>query len=320
MASTTFKLNTGAEIPALGLGTWQSEAGEVEKAVKYALEVGYKHIDGAYCYANEEEVGKGLAAAFAAGIKREDIFVTSKLWCTYHSRPLEGLNKSLAALGLDYVDLFLVHWPIAMNPAGNDDRFPKHPDGSRDLVKGWSHIQTWKGMQELVGTGKVKAIGVANYSKVFLEELLSDEGTKVVPAVNQIENHPSLPQNEIVSFCKEKGIHVTAYSPLGSSGCPMLKAAPVVEVAKTRGVSEAAVLLSWHLARGSSVLAKSVTPARIKANIDSLITLSADDMKVLNEYAEGLEKKGEVVRYVYPAFGVAFGFPDKPEGIKPWLM
>lgn len=129
---------------------------------------------------------------------------------------------------------------------GNDDRFPKLPDGSRDLVKPevWSHIQTWKEMEKLVGTGKVKAIGVANYSLRYLNQLLPE--ATIVPAVNQIENHPSLPQQEIVDFCKSKGIHITAYSPLGSAGSPMLSAAPVVEVAKKLSTTPAIVLLSWN--------------------------------------------------------------------------
>ncbi|PBP28587.1 Aldo/keto reductase [Diplocarpon rosae] len=309
MADTRFKLNTGAEIPALGLGTWQSSPGEVRKAVSHALSVGYKHIDAAYCYGNEDEVGEGLKEAFASGIKREDIFVTTKLWCTYSSRVEEGLNKSLKSLGLDYVDLYLVHWPVAMNPNGNDDRFPKHPDGSRDLVLEWKHTQTWKEMEKLVATGKVKAIGVANYSVKFLEELLPQ--ATIVPAVNQIENHPSLPQQEIVDFCKAKGIHITAYSPLGSSGSPLFKEKAVLEVAAKRGITPGSVLLSYHLARGNSVLAKSVNPDRIKANKEDLVKLDDSDMKILNDYAEGLTKSGKVVRYVYPAFGVDFGFPDK---------
>ncbi|EHK97518.1 putative protein GCY [Glarea lozoyensis 74030] len=305
MATKTFKLNTGAEIPALGLGTWQSAAGEVENAVGYALSVGYRHIDAAYCYGNEDEVGEGLRTAFDSGIERKDIFVTTKLWCTYHSRVEEALNKSLKSLGLDYVDLYLVHWPVAMNPNGNHDKFPKHEDGSRDLIKDWSHVQTWKAMEKLVATGKVKAIGVCNYSVKYLEQLLKE--ASIVPAVNQIENHPSLPQQEVVDFCKEKGIHVTAYSPLGSTGSPMFEAAPIVEVAKKRGVTPA-------IARGSSVLAKSVNSERIKANME-LIDLDTEDMKTLNAYADGLEKSGKVVRYVYPAFGVNFGFKDKPDGM-----
>ncbi|PVH77751.1 Aldo/keto reductase [Cadophora sp. DSE1049] len=308
MADTKFKLNTGAEIPALGLGTWQSGPGEVKKAVSYALSVGYKHIDCAYCYGNEDEVGEGLKEAFANGVKREDIFVTTKLWSTYHSRVEQNLDMSLKSLGLDYVDLYLMHWPVAMNPNGNHEKFPKHPDGSRDLVTDWKHTQTWKAMEKLVATGKVKAIGVANYSVKYLEELLPE--ATIVPAVNQIENHPSLPQQEIVDFCKEKNIHITAYSPLGSSGSPMMKEKPILEVAEKRGVTPASVLLSYHVARGSSVLAKSVNPERIKANME-IVKLDAADMKILDDYATGLTKSGKVVRYVYPAFGVDFGFPDK---------
>lgn len=179
-------------------------------------------------------------------------------------------------------------------------------------------------MEKLLATGKVKAIGVANYSVRFLEELLPQ--ATIVPAVNQIENHPSLPQQEIVDFCKAKGIHITAYSPLGSTGSPMFKAEPIVEVAKKRSVTPASVLLSYHsesrcrcgyfilltiaVARGSSVLAKSVNPDRIKANMD-IITLDESDMKTLTDYSADLEKSGKLMRYVYPAFGVDFGFPDK---------
>ncbi|THY90535.1 Aldo/keto reductase [Aureobasidium pullulans] len=217
MSDTVFTLNTGAKIPALGLGTWQSAPGEVKNAVSHALKVGYKHIDAAYVYGNEDEVGEGLAEGFkSAGIKREDVFVTTKLWCTYHSRPEENLDLSLKSLGLDYVDLYLMHWPVPMNPKGNDPKFPKHPDGSRDLDTTWSYTQTWKEMEKLLATGKTKAIGVANFSVPFLEELMKE--AKVTPAANQIENHPYLPQQEIVDYCKEKGILITAYSPLGSTG------------------------------------------------------------------------------------------------------
>jgi glycerol 2-dehydrogenase (NADP+) len=127
---------------------------------------------------------------------------------------------------------------------GNDPKFPKLPDGSRDLDHSWTHIQTWLEMEKLVQTGKVKAIGVSNYSKRYLEELLPH--CSIIPAVNQIENHPSLPQQEIVDFCKEKGILITAYSPLGSTGSPMFKAEPIIKVAKRKGAAPAAVLLSYH--------------------------------------------------------------------------
>ncbi|KAF4215324.1 hypothetical protein CNMCM8980_006773 [Aspergillus fumigatiaffinis] len=307
---TRFKLNTGAEIPALGLGTWQSKPGEVERAVSHAISVGYRHIDTAYCYQNETEVGNGIKEALQSGkVKREDLFVTTKLWCTYHTRVEEALDKSLKNLGLDYVDLYLMHWPLAMNPEGNHELFPKHPDGSRDIVHSHSHVTTWKSMEKLLATGKTKAIGVSNYSKRYLEQLLPE--VTVVPAVNQIENHPSLPQQEIVDFCKEKGIHITAYSPLGSTGSPLFTAEPIVAVAKKRGVSPASVLLSWHIARGSSVLAKSVTPSRIEENRTSLIKLDDEDMATVAKYTNELAEKKAFQRFVYPPFGVDFGFPDK---------
>ncbi|KAF7885500.1 uncharacterized protein EAF02_004009 [Botrytis sinoallii] len=318
MADTRFKLNTGAEIPALGLGTWQSEPGAVAKAVSYALSIGYKHIDCAYVYGNEEEVGQGLKEAFASGVKREDIFITTKLWCTYHTRVEEALDKSLKRLGLDYVDLYLMHWPVPMNPNGNHELFPKHPDGSRDLQTEWSHTQTWQELEKVSKTGKTKAIGVSNYSVKNLEELFSK--ATITPAVNQIENHPSLPQQEIYDLCKSKGIHITAYSPLGSTGSPLFTAAPIVEVAKKRDVPPASILLSYHgktpvnmrlpFCSGSSVLAKSVTLDRIKANMN-IVKLDDADMKILNDYSDDLTKNGKLMRYVFPAFGVDLGFPDR---------
>ncbi|KAI0376954.1 Aldo/keto reductase [Hypomontagnella monticulosa] len=312
MAPSTFKLNTGQDIPALGFGTWQSAPGEVAAAVENALKYGYKLIDAAYCYANEDEVGQGLKAAFEKGYaKREDIFIMTKVWNTYSSRVELGLDKSLKALGLDYVDLFLVHWPVGMNPKGNDDRFPKLPDGSRDIVWDHDHVATWKQMEGLLGTGKVRGIGVCNYSKPYLEQLLAK--ADVVPAINQIENHPGLPQQEVVDFCKEKGIHVVAYSPLGSTGGPMMQSEAVTKVAERKGVSPSTVLLSYHVARGSTVLAKSVTESRIKANKE-IVDLDADDMKILNDYSDTLVKEGKIQRFVYPPFGINFGFPDKLTG------
>lgn len=175
-----------------------------------------------------------------------------------------------------------------------------------------------------MGTGKVKAIGVSNYSVRYLEQLLPE--ASIVPAVNQIENHPSLPQQEIVDFCKQKGIHITAYSPLGSTGSPLFTAEPIVEVAKKKGVTPASVLLSWHsmspfltflwnvsnsvVARGSSVLAKSVTPSRIEDN-RKLVQLDAEDMATIAKYTDSLAATKSFQRFVYPPFGVDFGFPDK---------
>ncbi|OAP61389.1 hypothetical protein AYL99_03592 [Fonsecaea erecta] len=304
MVDVPLRLNTGATIPALGLGTWQSPEGQVRAAVAYAIKSGYRHIDCAYVYGNEKEVGEGIKEGLAAtGIPRSDLFITTKLWCTYHTRVEQNLDISLKLLGLDYVDLYLIHWPIAMNPNGNDEKFPKLPDGSRDLIRDRTHIDTYKDMEKLLKTGKTKAIGVANYSKRYLEELLPH--VEVVPATNQIENHPLLPQQEIVDYCKEKGILITAYSPLGSTGSPLMKDPYVVKLAEEKGVTPGCILLSYHLARGSSVLAKSVTPSRIDEN-KKIVSLSEGDLASLAEIS-----RNGVTRFVYPAFGVDFGFPDK---------
>ncbi|KAH7018249.1 Aldo/keto reductase-like protein [Microdochium trichocladiopsis] len=308
MAPTSFKLNTGVDMPAVGLGTWQSAPGEVANAVAIALKAGYRLIDTAYCYGNEDEVGKGIKEAIDAGVvKREDIFVVTKLWNTYATRAEVGLDKSLQNLGLDYVDLFLVHWPVGMNPEGNDDRFPKLPNGERDITWEHDHVATWKQMEGLVKTGKTKAIGVSNYSKVYLEKLLAQ--AEIVPAVNQIENHPSLPQDEVVAICKENGIHIMAYSPLGSTGSPLFQNESVKKVAEKKGASPGTVLLSYHVARGSTVLAKSVTESRIKANLE-IVDLDDEDLKTLGEVSAG----GKFERFVYPPFGINFGFPDKTTG------
>lgn len=309
--NTAIPLNTGATIPALGLGTWQSAAGEVKKAVIHAIESGYRHIDCAYCYQNEDEVGEALQDVISRGIvKREDLFITSKLWCTFHTRAEEGLQKSLDLLKTPYVDLYLMHWPVPMNPNGNHPLFPKLEDGSRDLDRSITHIDTWKNLEKLIQTHpeKVKAIGVANYSVKYLEKLLAK--ATIIPAANQIENHPLLPQQEIVDFCKEKGIHITAYSPLGSTGSPLFKDEGVIAVAKKHNVAPATVLLSYHLARNSSVLAKSVTPSRIDEN-RKLISLDKEDIENL----EAVQKKNGPTRYVYPPFGVDVGFADKPGGV-----
>ncbi|ETS82057.1 hypothetical protein PFICI_07059 [Pestalotiopsis fici W106-1] len=312
MAPSSFKLNTGAEILAVGFGTWQAPPGQVAKAVEIALKSGYKLIDAAYCYANEDEVGQGLKAAFDSGIKREDIFVVTKLWNTYSTRVELCLDKSLKALGLDYVDLYLVHWAVGMNPngtrpdGGDADRFPLLPNGERDILWDHDHVETWKLMEALPQT-KARAIGVCNYSETYLTNLLKH--AKIVPAVNQIENSPLLPQQEVVDLSKKNGIHIMAYSPLGSTGGPLLESEQVKSLASAKGVSPGAILLSYHVARGSTVLAKSVTESRIKENL-KIVDLDSKDLDVLAQ----LTKEKAPVRYVYPPFGINFGFPDKQEG------
>lgn len=307
MSTTTFLLNTGAKIPAVGLGTWQSNPGQVRRAVSHAIKVGYRHIDCAYCYGNEEEVGLGIEDGLTAtGLQRSDLFITTKLWCTYHTRVEQNLDMSLKLLGLDYVDLYLMHWPVAMNPDGNHEKFPKKEDGSRDLILDRKATQTYLEMERLLQTGKVKAIGVCNFSRPFLEQMLPR--VNVTPAVNQIENHPLLPQQEIVDLCQDRGIVVEAYSPLGSTGSPLMQHPTVLQIAQETGASPGTVLLSYHIARGVVALPKSVTPSRIEENL-KVIELSPSHLGALQNISQS-----QLQRIVYPEFGVNFGFPDKDYG------
>lgn len=241
-------------------GTWRSPVGEVEAAVYHAIvHAGYRHIDCAFAYGNEAEVGSALKRIFAEGhVTRSDLFITSKLWSTYHTRAAEGIQKSLDLLGLDYLDLYLIHWPIPLNAHGNSDLFPTLPDGSRDIDTNWTFNQTWASLEDLHKAGKARAIGVSNFSVPYLQRLL--EGAKVVPAVNQIENHPLLLQTKLVEFCQSKGIVVTAYSPFGSIGGPLL-ANPVLKgIAEKNGVSVGNVILNslcrfTQLSFGTGVIA-----------------------------------------------------------------
>ncbi|KAK4109079.1 Aldo/keto reductase [Canariomyces notabilis] len=250
----TFKLNTGDSMPAIGLGTWQSPPGQVEKAVEAALRAGYRHIDTALAYGNEKEVGAGIRAS---GVPREEIWLTTKLDNTWHKDVTKGIDSSLESLGTSYVDLYLMHWPSSTDP---NDTKKHYPD--------WDFVDTWREMQKLVGTGKVKNIGVSNFGIKNLERLLNDPSCKIVPAVNQIELHPGNPSPKLVAYCKEKGIHCSGYSPLGSSESPLYSNETIASIAKAKNRSAQQVLLMWGLQKGWSVLPKSVTESRIKANFD----------------------------------------------------
>ena len=230
--------------------------------------------------------------------------MTTKLWNTYHRNVEEGLETSLKSLRLDYVDLYLMHWPVSMNPNGNHPLFPKLDNGERDIDWDRSHIDTYKDLEKLLDTGKAKAIGVCNYSVKYLEQLLP--ATTVVPAVNQIETHPYLPSTDIVDFCKSKGILLTAYSPLGSTGSPLFMEEGIQKVAKKHGISEGTALISYAVARGTAVIPKSVTPARIEKNLET-VELDKEDVDAL----DAISKAKGVTRFVYPPFGIDLGFPDK---------
>jgi len=286
----TFTLNTGAKMPAVGLGTWQSGPNEVRKAVKAALLAGYRHIDTALAYGNEAEVGQGIKDS---GVPREEIWVTTKLDNPWHKRVEEGITSSLKDLGTDYVDLYLIHWPSSSDPAD----LKKHlPD--------WDFTKTWADMQKLPESGRVKNIGISNFGIKNLETLLNDSKFKTMPAVNQIELHPNCPSPKLLDYCKQKGIHCTAYSCLGSTNSPLAKDQTLQKIADAKGKTTAQVLLLWGLQRGTSVIPKSVTPSRIESNfqIDGT-SLTDDEMKQLNELPDRFKVCGDAWLPVKVFFG-----------------
>ncbi|MCO4762769.1 MAG: aldo/keto reductase [Myxococcales bacterium] len=269
----------GDQLPQLGLGTWRSEPGLVAKAIKVAVAAGYRHIDCAAIYGNEQEIGGALAELFADGVvKREDLWITSKLWNDAHAPDAvqPALEKTLADLGLDYLDLYLMHWPVASLPGG-----PQVPLEDCPLAV------TWEAMVATVGKGLTRHIGVSNFSEKKLRALVAASDHK--PEMNQIELHPYLAQQGLVDYCKATGIAVTGYSPLGSPGRPaglisaddpvLLKEPVLAEIADKHGVSAAQVLLQWALHRGTVVIPKSVTPARIEQNFAAVsVQLTEDDV------------------------------------------
>ncbi|KAI1630240.1 glycerol dehydrogenase Gcy1 [Exophiala viscosa] len=278
---TVFTLNTGAKMPGIGLGTWQSKPNEVREAVKHALLTGYRHIDTALAYGNESEVGQGIKDS---GVPRSEIWLTTKLDNTWHKRVREGIDSSLKSLGTDYVDLYLMHWPSS---TVDDDKRDKHEEG-------WTFVDTWREMQKLLDTGKVKNIGVSNFVISNLEKLLKDPSCKVVPAVNQIELHPNMPSPKTLAYCKEKGIHCTAYSCLGSTDSPLAHDKTLQKVAEAKGKSPQQVLLAWGLQRGTSVIPKSVTKSRIESNfqIDGL-ELTSEEMQTLSSIPDRFKVCGD---------------------------
>ncbi|KAG8699714.1 hypothetical protein FRC09_006444 [Ceratobasidium sp. 395] len=294
------KLNNGVEIPAIGLGTWQSKPEEVTNAVAHALKNGYKHVDCAFAYGNEAQVGEGIKKS---GVPRSEIFITSKVWSTYHRRVEESLNLTLKALGTDYLDLLLMHWPVPLNQNGNHPLFPTLPDGVRDVDKEWTIAQTWAQLEALLAAGKVRAIGVSNCSELKLNEILPT--AKVIPAVNQLELHPYNPQLKLAKFCESKGIKLQAYSPLGSTGSPMLKDEVILEIAKKHNATAPAVLIGYHVSKGHIVLPKSVTPERIEANLKAA-PLDASDLEKL----DSLAASGKQQRFIKPAWPIVLGFED----------
>lgn len=303
-----FSLSNGDQIPAVGLGTWKAEPGEVYKAIRTAISLGYRHFDCAYIYENEKEIGAALHDAIMTGeVNREELWITSKLWNTHHvlSDVQECLQITLDALQLEYLDLYLVHWPVAQQ---KDVIFPRDGSGLISLNE-VTLEETWRGMEEVLSNGLTKHIGVSNFSAKKIEGVNHTAKHKI--EVNQVELHPLLQQTGLVEYCKKENIVVTAYSPLGSRDrAAQMKAEnepdlfnipEIVNIAETHQCSPAQILIAWAINRDTVVIPKSTNEVRLKQNLEAAaIALTATEMSQIDR----LDKH---YRYVTGAF---FALPD----------
>lgn len=263
----TLTLNTGATIPQLGFGVFQVDPDETERIVADALEVGYRHIDTAAIYGNEEGVGRAIAKS---GIPRDELFITTKLWNSDQGTESAhaAIDTSLEKLGLDYVDLYLIHWPT--------------PE------KGL-YVETWKAMEEILASGKTRAIGVSNFLVEHLQDILDLGGT--VPAVNQIELHPALQSLELTQFARQHGIEIEAWGPLGQGKYPLFEEGAVVAAAEAHGKSPAQVVLRWHIQNDNIVFPKSNSRERIQQNFEIFdFELTPEEVSAI----DALERDGRV--------------------------
>lgn len=316
----TFLQNDGLEIPAIGLGTWQSKPGEVEIAVKAAIEAGYRLVDCAYGYGNEKEVGEALRKTLSSGtVKREELYIISKLWNTRHN-PVDvkpSLKESLTNLGLDYLDLFLIHWPISFK-AGSDN-FPRDDQGNL-IYDNVHHLDTWKALEECVKEGLVKSIGLSNFNHQQIQDILDNSVIK--PAVLQVEVSPYFQQEKLVNFCQERGVTMIAFSSFGSPGRPwadktersLLDDPVIVAIAKKHEKSSAQVVLRWLFQRKIVGIPKSVTPSRIQDNFKVF------DFKLSDSEMESIRSIDKNIRNLVPVVdrNGQKEFRDKAAAHFPW--
>ncbi|TDP99424.1 MULTISPECIES: aldo/keto reductase [unclassified Leifsonia] len=258
-------LNNGTTIPQLGFGVFKVDPDETTRIVTDALEVGYRHIDTAAIYGNEEGVGQAIASS---GVPRDELFITTKLWNDRQTDAEAAFDESLGKLGLDYVDLYLIHWPTPQK-----DTF----------------VQAWKSLEKIYASGRAKAIGVSNFLVPHLEKLLAN--TDVVPAVNQIELHPAHQQPEVTAFSREHGIAIEAWGPLGQGKYPLFETPEVSQAAEAHGKTPAQVVIRWHLQTGNIVFPKSNRRERMAENFDVFdFELSSDEVTAISS----LEREGRV--------------------------
>jgi len=293
-------LHGSGQIPALGFGTLIPDPAETITATRDALEAGFRHFDCAERYRNEREVGMALQAGLAAGgIAREDIFVTTKLWNSNHrpERVEPAFEASLDRLGLEYLDLYLIHTPFAFRPG--DDQDPRDQNGNVIYDHGVTLLETWRAMENLVDHGKCRAIGL---SDIALEELKPIyESARIKPAVVQVESHPYLPETELLEFCKEKGIVFLAFAPLGHGMKPGLLEDPVITgIAARVGKTPAQVLLAWAVQRGTALLTTPRSAARARENFD-ISALPEDAQEEINRI-QTRQRLNPVVKTGVPGF------------------
>jgi len=275
----------GDKIPSIGLGTWLSKKNEVYDAVVEAIRFGYRQIDCAYIYQNEKEIGQAIQFAIKSGwVKREDLFITSKLWNSDHApeRVDIAIRRSLKDLQLDYLDLYLIHWPVAFKTGHEQAK-----DASDLLTPDEMPIlTTWQAMEQSKINGLTKHIGVSNFNIQKLQKLINEAGIK--PELNQVELHPYFQQTDLVDFCHKNELLVTAYSPLGSrhlvqSEAGLTREKLIVEMASKHSCSPAQVLLAWGMQRGIAVIPKSVHPVRIQENFKAIdVQLADEDVNQIN--------------------------------------
>jgi 2,5-diketo-D-gluconate reductase A len=261
--SPILTFNDGNTIPQLGYGVWKVEDDIAEDVVRQAFEAGYRHIDTARIYGNESGVGRAIAAS---DLDPKDLFVTTKVWNADqgYEETLAAFDASMERLGLETLDLYLIHW---LQP------------------KQGKHVETWKALIELKNSGRVRSIGVCNFTVEALREL--EEATGVVPAIHQVETHPYFPQAELREYAKERGILHQSWSPLGQ-GSELLEEPALAKIAEKHGATPAQVVIAWHLALGNVVIPKSVTPSRIVENWQSVgIALDGDDIEAINALDKG---------------------------------
>ena len=300
MSDSSLQLANGSVLPSVGLGLWKIEKQLATQTVQQAVAAGYRHLDSACDYGNETEVGEGISRVLSSGlVKREDLWVTSKLWNTYHKpeHVKPALQRSLSDLKLDYLDLYLIHFPIAQRYVPFEDRYPPEwlydptsPNPQMEFER-VSISDTWQAMEQLVQEGLVRHIGICNFGTALLRDLLAT--AKIAPAVLQIESHPYLTQEKLIRFCQQSDIAVTAFSPLGAQsyyslnmaeeGESVLTESTVLEIAKQHQRTPAQVVLRWGIQRGTAVIPKTTREDRLQENIALFdFELSSEEMSAIS--------------------------------------